>query len=351
MPLLITLFFYTSFVHAQSASDTDPNRWENVKSWTGTFTFTSKDEISRVEGNLAIESSTDIDIDGNFTIDAQVTTVATAYAWQGTGIASGPYWWELITIDNANGSSCTTLHYTTDPVIPPLVGTPGYILEWFLNGPNKGKYYFQTGEIKIPATITTSCDSTIVHPPESQDVEIGGGSTMGYRTLPASGYRLTGDAEVENFNGYNNASFHWDLQPKEFKPPTPTCPFEAALHDTVKLNILRAMRNAMATTPAGIQLVYLYYSNVAEVTKIIATDAELRNQFERLIINNMNYAQELITEREATIPCEAMRGVITFLNQLKTKGGTKLNKDTEWLLQGIEDTSLLNSLGIIVIEK
>lgn len=346
IPLLLTILFTEAAVYAQSDTDTDPNRWENVQSWTGTFTFASKEEIMRVEGDATVKSSTDVNLDGSFTLDTHVTTSIMGYGWQGKGIASGPYWWELVTTQS-NGSSCTALYFTTDPIAP-LVGTPGYQLEWFPTGANKGKYIFTTGEIKIPVTLSTSCDGN-AYEPVSQDIEIGGASTAGYRTLPASGYHLTGDAEYV-FNGFNSAWFHWDLQPKEFKPATTGCPFEAALHDTAGLNILREVRNVMAATPAGIPLVYLFYSNAAEVTKILAADAELQKQFRELIIDNMNYAQELVAGRQAAIPCETAQDITGFLINLKPSASPKLDKAIAWVLQGIEDASLLDSLGIRVME-
>jgi len=44
-------FFHAFFVHAQTDGDTDPYRWRQVKSWKGTFTFTSAAEDD-VTGNI-----------------------------------------------------------------------------------------------------------------------------------------------------------------------------------------------------------------------------------------------------------------------------------------------------------
>jgi hypothetical protein len=206
---------------------------------------------------------------------------------------------------------------------------------------------FRTGKITIPATLTSSCNGA-PSSPMIQDFELGGGSTVGYRMLPASGYRLTGDVEFV-FNGHNTAWFHWDLKPKEFKPSTSTCTFEAAIHDTAKLNVLRAVRNSIANTQDGLELIYLYYANTSEITKIILSNSDLRTKFTELIINNMPHAQNLINEHETVVTGETMQEAICFLNELKVQGSTKLNKDIEWVLQGIEDTSLLNSLGIRVL--
>ncbi len=347
IPLLFILLFSTAVARAQSDTDTDPNRWDKVKSWEGTFTFTSKDEITRMEGDATITSSTDISADGNFTLDERVTEVSGSPGWHGKGIATGSVFWVLDTRDE-NNSGCTVTQ-KGEQSLAPLVGTAGYRFEWFNSGVNSGKYFFTTGEITIPSTINRSCDG-ITFPPITQDWVLGGASTQGFITLPAAGYHIVGDVEMQSFNGYNNGQFHWDLQPNEFQPATPTCTFEAALHDQAKLNIVRAARDSIASTPAGIELVYLYYANVAEITGIIVRDADPRNTFRGLIIANLQNAQELAAKGEVAVDCAAMQDIISFLRELQSKGSPKLKKAVERILQDIADTDSLYSLGVRVTQ-
>jgi hypothetical protein len=64
---------------------------------------------------------------------------------------------------------------------------------------------------------------------------------------------------------------------------------------------VRAARDFIAGTPAGLELVYLYYANVAEITGIIVRDADLRNKLRGLILSNIQNAQELAAKGEASL--------------------------------------------------
>jgi hypothetical protein len=349
IPVLFTILFYAAVVCAQSDSDTDPNRWEQVKSWEGTFTFTAHDEITRPEATATIKCNVDITVEGDFTLNTEVTPLPVSYGWEGEGKYSGSVFEELDTIFRDPPGSCTAVQNSKDDPLAPLVGTPGFLFEIYTHEKLKGKYTFTTGEIRFPVTLSTACDGT-AYPPAEQDWVLGGASTVGYRTLPQSGYHIIGDVEMERFNGYNSGWFHWDLQPKEFKPATSVCAFEASLHDTAKLNLLRAVRDEIAHCRAGIELIYRYYAHVPEITIIIMTDTGLRNTFRGLIINNIHHAQELITGGETSVSCDTMQEVTSFLTALKAAGSQKLQKDITWVLAGIEDTSFLDSLGVRVEE-
>ena len=346
IPFLFILLFSAAIAQAQSDTDTDPNRWDKVKSWQGTFTFTSKDSIRRPQGDTVLTSETDINFDGSFTLDERVTEASGSTGWHGKGIATGSVFWEM-DIQSKDGT-CTTIQ-NADQSLAPLVGTPGYRFEWFHTGANNGKYFFTTGEIRVPSTITSSCNG-VAAPPVKQDWVLGGASSAGFRTLPASGYHIVADAEVNNFNGYNNGWVHWDLQPAEFQQATPSCPFQTALHDQARLNIVRAARDSIASTPPGIELVYLYYANVSEITGIIVSDADLRNKLRGLIINNIQNAQELAARGEAAIDCEIMQDIVSFLQELQSKGSPRLKKAVERVLQIVEDTDVLYSLGVRVTQ-
>jgi hypothetical protein len=349
LPVLFMILCHAAVVCAQSDTDTDPNRWERVKSWEGTFTFTADDKITRPEATIIINSNVKINVEGNFTLTNQVNPLPVSYGWEGEGRYSGSVYWELETIDRDPPGSCTAIQNSKDDPLAPLVGTPGFLFEIYTQEKLKGKYTFTTGEISLPVTFSTACNGT-AYPPDDDDWELGGASTVGYRTLPQSGYHIIGDAEMVDFNGYNSGWFHWDFKPKEFKPAAPACAFESALQDNVKLNILREVRDSIANSRTGIELIYLYYSNISEITKIIQTKAELRSTFRGLIINNIDRAQEFIIERETRIPCETMQEVSSFLNALKADGSPKLKKDIEWVLKGAEDNSFLDSLGVRVEE-
>ncbi|MEI6125828.1 MAG: hypothetical protein WCQ99_04660 [Pseudomonadota bacterium] len=350
LPVVIIILLYSAFVCAQSDSDTDPNRWKQVKSWQGTFTFTSgqQDDVTLTSDPQFIQTSTArVSLNGNFILDQKDTTVTDLSTWSGQGQVTGSIY-ILQETKALDGSSVCTTETKGDQPLAPLENTPGYSLQWDYGGGDKGKYFFETGIFMIKDIVTQICNGE-TFPLIYQDWAIGGATTINWKTLPASGYNITGD-EVINFNGSNNGHFHWALQPKEFNPAPPVCAFETVISDRATLNILRAVRNALTATPTGIQLVYLYYANVAEVTKIIAADCELRGQFRELIINNTKYAQELSAENATTIPCETAKELISFLTKLKARGTPKLNKDIAWVLQGIADTSLLDLLGIRVTE-
>jgi hypothetical protein len=348
IPLLFTILFYTTFVCAQSDSDTDPNRWAKVKSWKGTFTFTSgpQDDVTITSDPQFITTSTArVTLDGNFVLDQKDTTVSDLYKWNGQGQVSGSIH-VLLETKAIDGSSDCITETKDDQSLAPLENTPGYSLQWDNGGGDKGKYFFETGIFMIKDIVTQTCNGT-TYPPLYQDWTIGGATTISWLTLPASGYNITGDA-VALFNGANNGHFHWDLEPAEFNPAPSTCAFESAIHDTEKLNILRAMRDSIATTPAGLELIYIYYTNAPEILKIILTSFKLRDNFRELIINNISHGQELIIAGETTITCETMQEVISFLNELKANGSPKLNKHIELMLKGIEDSSLLDSFGVRV---
>ena len=191
--LLLTLVFY-AITNAQSDSDTDPNRWERVKSWTGTFTLscTAKDNVTKALPDGTILTSIAIDdVNGDCTLNQHVTQPSGAYSWEGNGMGAGTVSDFLETKDGS--SDCSVETKTGD--LAPIVSINGSLLEWFRQGPNSGKYIFISGPISLPVTVTAACNGT-TYPSNQEYWELGGIGTMGYQTLPASGYHLIGDAEM-----------------------------------------------------------------------------------------------------------------------------------------------------------
>jgi hypothetical protein len=345
--ILFILLFSSAVVLAQSDSDTDPGRWKKVKSWEGMFTFFSgpqDDATNTSDPQFITTSNARVTLDGTFILDQNNTVAADFYTWDGQGQVTGSINVKLETRALDGSSDCTT-ETKSDVPLAPLQNTPGYNLQL---DQGQGTYLFSTGVFMIPETITTICDGQMF-PPESKDWTIGGADTFTWIALPKAGYHLTGDS-VALFNGYNNGHFHWDLKPKEFFPAAPACSFAAALHDRGKLNMLRAARDSMANTPAGIELVYLYYANMVEITGIILRDAELRNRFRALISANIQKARELAEQGAAAIDCEAMQDITSFLHELQTKGSPKLKAAFERVLQCIEDADALHALGVRVTQ-
>jgi len=349
MAVFVTILFYAASAGAQSDSDTDADRWKQVKSWKGNFTFTSgqqDDATSTTDPAYITTSTARVNIDGFFTLDQKDTSVSELYKWNGKGAVSGSID-VLLETKAVDGSSDCTTEYKGEQVLAPLAeDTAGYQFQWDFGGGDQGKYFFETGEFMIKDTVTQICDGQ-TFPPTYQDWYIGGATSINWITLPAAGYKISGDSLVL-FNGWNNGHFHWDMEPSEFEPPAPSCAFETAVSDASLLNSFRAACNALAATPAGIELVYRYYTSAAEISRILTADAELRDQFRELIINNAKYAREFSAAGDLIIPCEVVQDVTGFLTGLKPHASPRLDKTIAWLLQGIEDTSLLNALGIRV---
>jgi hypothetical protein len=292
---LLLMVVFSAMANAQSDSDTDPNRWKRVKSWKGTFTFTSKDEITRIDGDVTLTSITDISADGNFTLDTRVKELSGSTGWHGKGTANGSVFWSLDTRDK-NNSGCTVTQ-TSDPLAP-LVENDGYRFEWFSSGVNSGKYFFTSGAVIIPSTINRTCDGTVL-PPISQDWELGGASSQGFRTLPASGYHIVGDAEGQNFNAYNTSWIHWDLQPAEFYPATSNpCAAEAIYGDnSEQAELLREYRDkVLSKTPEGQDLIKTYYKFSPTVTKLLERNAELKNRIKAFIDNMLPGIRKKVAE-------------------------------------------------------
>ena len=89
LPVLFMILCHAAVVCAQSDTDTDPNRWERVKSWEGTFTFTADDKITRPEATVIINSNVKINVEGDFTLTNQVNPLPVSYGWEGEGRYSG----------------------------------------------------------------------------------------------------------------------------------------------------------------------------------------------------------------------------------------------------------------------
>jgi len=244
-----------------------------------------------------------------------------------------------------DGSSDCTTHTQGEQILAPVTNTPGYNLQL---DQGQGTYLFSTGVFMIPETVTTVCDGQ-TFPPESKDWTIGGANTLTWIALPSAGYHLTGDS-VALFNGYNNGHFHWDLKPKEFLPATPACSFAAVLPDPGKLNALRAVRDSIVTAPGGIELVYLYYANVKEITGIMVRDAALRNRFRGLILANMQKVRELAAKGNTAIGCEAMEDIAGFLHELQGLASPGLKDALDRVLQCAENSDTLYSLGVRVTQ-
>jgi hypothetical protein len=278
--LLVSILSCAQLVNAQSDSDTDPNRWQQVKSWKGTFTFKSKESVT-TQADVLLIHTTDISLDGAFTLNYQVAQTNFYTTWEGKGKAGGPVFWKQET-KALDGSMDCIFVQKDDPLVP-LVDTPGYSLDWFRDGPHKGEYVFTTGEITIPASITYGCDGETST--ESQDFELGGGSSY-YQPLPASGYRLTGDVVMPDFNGFNDAQFHWDLQPNEFYPESSNpCAAEAIYGDnSVQTHLLREYRdNVLNKTPEGQILIKLYYLWSPLVVKAIQENEDFKKTVKEMI--------------------------------------------------------------------
>lgn len=335
-------------VRAQSDTDTSPGRWKNVKSWEGTLTFTSgpQDDATNTKVPGYITTSTArVSLSGTFILDQNKAIAADFYTWDGQGTVDGSIVVTLETWALDGSSHCTTVTKDDGAPLAPLQNTPGYNLQLDLG---QGTYLFSSGVFMIPETITSVCDG-YTFPSEKKDWTIGGANTIEWIALPAAGFHLTGDA-VALFNGANNGHFHWDLKPKEFFPAAPGCTFAAALPDRDTLCVLRAARDAMVNTPAGIELVYLYYTSMAEITGIIRRDAGLRNRFTGLILANIQKARELAAQGSTAIDCEAMEDITSFLHELQGRAGPRLKAALARVLQCVEDSDTLNSLGVRVTD-
>jgi len=346
LTLLIFLLF-PAVVCAQSDNDTAPNRWARVNSWEGTFTFSSgpqDDATSSADPAYITTSTARVTLDGTFILDQNNTVAADFYTWDGQGQVTGSINVKLETRALDGSSDCTT-ETKSDVPLAPLQNTPGYNLQL---DQGQGTYLFSTGVFMIPETITTICDGQMF-PPESKDWTIGGANTVTWIALPQAGYHLTGDS-VALFNGYNNGHFHWDMKPKEFKPATPACSFAAVLRDRKQLSTLRAARDFVMNTPAGFELVYLYYANMAEINGIIQGDASLRSRFRGLILSNIEKAGEFAANGNATIDCGAMEGISGFLRDLQGTAGPGLKAALARVLQVFEDDNALHSLGVRVTQ-
>ena len=179
----------------------------------------------------------------------------------------------------------------------------GSLLEWFRQGPNSGKYIFMSGEISLPVTRTSSCNGT-TFPSAQEHWDLGGIGTLGYQTLPASGYHLIGDAEMV-FNGYNNGHFHWDLKPAEFYPVTTTtttpsgsCAAETIYgEDSEETELLRKYRdNVLSKTPEGQEIIKTYYKFSPPVTKLLEQSPLLINKAKAFIDSTLPGIRKKVAE-------------------------------------------------------
>lgn len=137
--LLITAVFYTAMAYAQSDTDTDPNRWERVKSWKGTVSLscTSQDDATKVEpGGTTIISKVNDDVDATVTLDQHVIPLDGSYAWGGSGQVSGSISEKLETISSKGNTDC--IIDTESGELAPIAVTSGNILEWFRQGQTVG---------------------------------------------------------------------------------------------------------------------------------------------------------------------------------------------------------------------
>jgi hypothetical protein len=329
-------------LHAQQETDTDPNRWLNVKSWQGSYSLTCKDSDSLQEGDTTTIVTHTTDISGIYEVSWSSATGPYRYSWQGKGNGHGTVNEVLQTIED--DFNCTVVT-TVDASIPPLVmNDPGYYLDWFPQGVGMlpaNSYWLETGALTLPGTFTPCVGGTI-----SQDWELGGGAS-GYVTLPAAGYHLTGSREFEfglQAPFRLTYIFSWDLEPKEFKPAS--CPLAATIKDAKALAALRGMRGLLEKKSAGMALADCYYQHAAEVTAILSQDPELQAMLKELVRDNIAAAHNLLAGRAALISSSEIDKAQLFLSGIYAQAGPELRQTLELVMSGIDDGSLLRETGL-----
>jgi len=120
-----------------------------------------------------------------------------------------------------------------------------------------------------------------------------------------------------------------------------------------EVTVIRTLRNRrMATSINGLVLIYLYYTNSAELTGIFSADQELANSAARLI-RELTPSLELSLERNTsmTITPEQYAGIITILRRTQDEASPSLRRTIDHVLKKLASGEMLKVMGITLQGK
>jgi hypothetical protein len=129
---------------------------------------------------------------------------------------------------------------------------------------------------------------------------------------------------------------------------TSVCLFAQSLNNPQQVEAIRKLRDSLVTNTYGSQLIALYYQHAEELQGIIENNPQLKQRFIGLVAQNYAVARQMIWARQTKIEAEKMQNVINFLKALKPYGSQKFQSGVDRVVQGLEDVTLLQELGVVV---
>jgi len=124
------------------------------------------------------------------------------------------------------------------------------------------------------------------------------------------------------------------------------CLFVSTLQNQAHIEKIRQLRTALRDNLYWRQLSVIYYRHFFEVMLILRRCPELRDEFQRLVSNQIETIEKLSTVGETTIREDDLEDIIAFLMQIREHGSIRLQKDVDSVIAGINHTMLLEGLGI-----
>jgi PKD repeat protein len=175
--------------------------------------------------------------------------------------------------------------------------------------------------------------------------DFGDGSPVSFDSSPVHKYRKSGMFTVTLVVGFVDGSTKRILKANYISVES-RCLFVSALENQAHINKIRQLRTALWDNLYWRELSVIYYRHFFEVMLILRQCPELRDEFQRLVSNQIETIEKLSIVGETTIREDDLDDIIAFLMQIKEHGSIRLQEDIDSVIAGINHTLLLEGLGI-----
>ncbi len=127
------------------------------------------------------------------------------------------------------------------------------------------------------------------------------------------------------------------------------CEIRDTLETAESVDLFRGLRDElMFRNMFGILLTTFYYRHTEELAHILAENDLLKDRLRSLLFKHQETARDLLEYKTAVISENDLSELVRFLEGIYSEAGMYMRTDIDFVLHGINTTTLLQGLGVTV---
>jgi PKD repeat protein len=175
--------------------------------------------------------------------------------------------------------------------------------------------------------------------------DFGDGSPVSFDANPVHKYKKAGTFTVTLIAGFVGGSFQQKIK-ENYIAVESGCLFVSSLQNQTQIDKIRQLRSRLRDNQNWRELSVIYYRHFFEVAHILRQHPKLRDEFRKLVSSQIETIDKLNTAGSTTIREQDLEAIIVFLMQIREHGSIRLQEDIDAVMTGINNTMLLQELGI-----